>query len=129
LMDDPRHRTAVEAAERLADGRATAAEFERALAPVVALWADLPPRWSGGTVPYQRWQPWQHLTGATRHLGSVQAAPWAALFVGRAVACLTGAHGSEPWAEAWLEELAAQRELLATIQRQAEPGAAADPAS
>jgi hypothetical protein len=84
FMDDPRHRAAVKAAERLADGRAAAAEFESASAPVVALWADLPPG-------YQRWQPWQHLTGATRHLGGwphgrrcSQLGPWRVAQVGTA---------------------------------------------
>jgi hypothetical protein len=125
FMDDPRHRSVVEVAELLADGRATAAKFERTMAPVVALWADLPPRGPEGNVPYQRWQPWQHLTGATRHLGSRGAAPWAALFAARAVACRSGEeYGSEGWIVAWLEEVAAQRELVATVQRHSEPLAA-----
>jgi hypothetical protein len=119
LTDDPRPRAVVEAAERLADGGITAAEFERILAPVVELWADLPPRGPEGVVPYKGWEPWRHMTAAARHLDGREEAPWAAVFAARAVARRSGAHGSEEWVAAWLAEIAAQRDLLVTFQRRA----------
>ncbi len=42
LMTDPKHRRAVEAAERLADGLITEEQFKKIHGPVVAMWAELP---------------------------------------------------------------------------------------
>ena len=53
LMMDRPHLDAIEAAEQLADGLLTEAEFEEILQPIVALWVDLPDattnEWEPGT--------------------------------------------------------------------------------
>jgi hypothetical protein len=114
-MDDPRHRALVEAAESLVDNRIGQAEFEQAMAPVVELWADLPPRGPDGPLPWQQWLTWHHLTGATRHLGSPGGAVYAGSYAARAAASHRGEEGSGEWGAAWSREIDAQRELAATL--------------
>jgi hypothetical protein len=106
LMTDPRHRNAVEAAERFADGLLTEADFEQALQPVVALWGELPDAKEGERTPYHS------MTAATRHLEKESCAFWVADFAARGRACLAGPDGSPGWLAARQAESAGQCELL-----------------
>lgn len=106
LMTDRRHRDAIEAAERLADGLLTEAEFEEILQPVVGLWVELP------DATTNQWEPGHYMTGATRHLGTADGARYAASYVARGLACLTGHRESPAWFAACRAEGAAQCELV-----------------
>jgi hypothetical protein len=106
LMTDARHREAVEAAEQFAEGSLTEAEFEAALEPVVALWADLP------DARTTEWAPFHYMTGATRHLGPGGGASSAASFAARGLACAAGREGGTQWVAARQVEEAAQCPLI-----------------
>jgi hypothetical protein len=109
LSTDPRHRDAVEAAERAADDELSAAGFEKALQPVVELWANLSAR------TQVRWNPSHYMTGATRHLNGGGAAKYAASFAARGLACLQGDEESSTWLAARHAEEAFQCTLLRDI--------------
>jgi hypothetical protein len=115
LMTDPRHRAVVEAAELLADGLLTRADFEPVLAPVVVLWRELPP----ATVT--QWDPWHYMTGATRHLGSPGAAADAASYTSRVLARVAGVREAPEWDAEQDKEGAVQRELIRDIVGPAPP--------
>jgi hypothetical protein len=106
LMTDPRHCNVVEAAERSADGLLGEGEFQEAMQPVVALWAELP--------PYRevRWDPCHYMTGATRHLETGGGAPYAASYAARGLACLAGPEESREWLAVRQSEEAAQCKLI-----------------
>jgi hypothetical protein len=106
LMTDPRHRDAVQAAERFADGLLTEVEFEVALHPIVALWAELPDARKG------TWGPSHYMTGATRHLESGGAAPYAASYAARGLSCGAGTKQSREWHAVQQAEEAAQCQLI-----------------
>src|SRR5436309_699544 len=61
VMTDPRHRDAVDAAERFADGFITEEEFDEIAEPIVAQWCKLP------SIKKVAWQPFHYLVGAIRH--------------------------------------------------------------
>jgi uncharacterized membrane protein len=106
LMTDTRHQAAVEAAERFAAGLLSEEEFELALQPVVALWADIPNASRG------EWASFHYLTAATRHLEREGGAPYAASFASGALACLSGLRESPAWVAATRSEEAAQCDLI-----------------
>jgi hypothetical protein len=108
LMTEPRHRHAVEAAERFADGLLTEAQFQAVLQPIVAEWAELPDlaQRAGG------WGPFHFMIGATRHLGTGGGARYAASYAARGLACLAGSKDSPGSVAARLAEEAAQCALL-----------------
>jgi hypothetical protein len=106
-MTDARHRNAVEAAERLADGVLTPDEFSAALQPVIGLWAQLSNIREGG--------PSSYMTGATRHLEDTGCVPWVASFAARGSARATGSEDSSEWHTARQLEDGAQCQLLHDI--------------
>lgn len=106
LMTEPSHRKAVDAAELLADGLLTEAEFEELLRPIVALWAELP---DGTRI---EWEPSHYMIGAARHLGTAGGASYAASYVARGLACLAATEGSPEWLAARQVERAAQCRLI-----------------
>jgi hypothetical protein len=106
LMADPRHRDAIEAAERFADGLLTEEEFEEALQPIVALWPESSDARKGG------WEPSHYMTAAIRHLDGGGAAAYAASFAARGLACLAGEEGSPSWLAACRAEESAQCDLI-----------------
>src|SRR6516165_2885165 len=106
LMTDPRHRDAIQAAERLADAPLTDAEVEAILEPVVDLWAALP------AATANEWSPDHYMTGATRHLGTLGGARYAASYVARGLGCAAGKKGSPEWRAVEQAEEAAQCQLL-----------------
>ena len=106
LSTDPRHREAVEAAERYADGALSAAEFAEALQPVVELWARSEER---------EWGPFRYMTAATRHLEGRGSAKYAARFAAKGLAYLQGEKESPPWWAARQAEEAFQCSLLCDI--------------
>jgi len=87
-MSDRRHRNAVEAAELLLDGILTEDEFTAVQEPVQKMWAELPGDGS---------ETGRYLTSATFHLGSAGAAPFAADFAARALACSIATEGTPEW--------------------------------
>lgn len=106
---DPRHREAIVAAERAADGDLSTEAFEQALQPVVELWAEIPNRMEVG------WGPPQYLTAATRHLTGGGASKYAASFAARGLACLSGEEESPPSQIARETEEAHQCSMLRDI--------------
>jgi hypothetical protein len=80
LMTDPRHRRAVEAAERLADGLITEERFKEIHQPVMAMWAKLP------SCQEDKWEPSHYMTGAATHVGTGGGAEYAASFAARGLA-------------------------------------------
>ncbi len=122
-MTDSRHQAAVVAAERLAAGLLTSAEFETALQPVVELWAALPDHRAGG------WGVEHYLTGATRHLGGTwRGARHSASFAARGLACEAGPFGGAERATAERAEEDVQRALLCDIAGPPDGPAAAEAA-
>jgi hypothetical protein len=109
LSTDPRHREAIEAAERAAVGELSSEEFEEALQPVVDLWANIPNQTEVG------WEPSHYLTAANRHLGGGGATKYAASFAARGLACLSGEEESLPWLAAREAEEAHQCSILRDI--------------
>jgi hypothetical protein len=105
LMTDPRHRNVVEAAERSADGL-LGEEFQEAMQPVVALWAELP------HAREVQWDPCHYMTGATCHLSTGGGARYAASYAARGLACLAGPEESREWLAARQSEEAAQCALI-----------------
>src|SRR4051812_20386349 len=87
LSTDLRHREAVEASERAADGNLSATEFAKILKPVVDLWAR--------SEEFE-WGPFRYMTAATRHLEGRGEAKYAASFAARGLACLQGEEESPP---------------------------------
>lgn len=106
LMTDPRHRHAVEAAEKVADGLLDEKAFDEAMQPIVALWAALSDATEGD------WRTSGYMTATTRHLETGKGAADAASFAARGLACLAGLDESPPWYDAWRAEAAAQCRLL-----------------
>lgn len=107
LSTDPRHREAVEAAERSADGLLSEAEFAEVMQPVIRMWASPPPRTGG------RWGPFGCMTGATRHLEG--GGGYAAHFAACGLASLQGKRDSPPWSAAYRAEGIQQCILLRDI--------------
>jgi hypothetical protein len=105
-MTDPRHRDAVEAAEQFADGLLTEAEFETALQPIVALWAEPPDARRAERAPFR------YMTAATRHLGTRGGAVYAADFAARGLASVAGPEGCPEWVAAQHAEQIAQCQLI-----------------
>jgi hypothetical protein len=91
LMTDPRHRRAVEAAERLADGLITEEQFKEIHHPVMAMWAKLP-SWQD-----VKWEPSHYMTGAATHLGTGAGAEYAASFAARGLAYATDPDHGPGW--------------------------------
>jgi hypothetical protein len=108
LMTDSRHRRVVEAAERFADNPQQEEEFADAMQAVTALWALIPDRHEGDVIA-------RYMTSATRHLEGATAAPWAASFAARGLACLAGAEGDPRWNAARRAEEEMQCRLLRDI--------------
>ena len=107
LMTDPKCREVTDAAERLADGLLSQAEFDAARQSLVPLWVDLPPNYPDGG-----WQVSHYMTAAAYHLGTGGGASWAANFAIRGLACFAGADESaKPLITVKAEE-AAQCNLL-----------------
>ena len=107
---DPRHLTAIEAAEQLADGAFTEEALGTAIRPIIELWRVLPP------ATQVEWDPEHYMTGATRHLtpeGAVDDASFAA----RALARTAGVARSSGWTAARYVEGLAQRVLIQDIVR------------
>ena len=106
LMTDPRCREVIDAAERLADGLLSQAEFETALQSLVPLWVDLP------NYREDRWLVSHYMTAAVYHLGTAGGASYAASYAARGLACLAGADGSAGWLVTVQTEETAQCSLL-----------------
>jgi hypothetical protein len=107
LSSDSRHQSAIEAAERAANGLISAAEFERVLQPVVELWAVGP--------PYDERGPFDHMTAATRHLGGGRSSRYAARFAAVGLAELSVGDGGSNRQAARQAEEAIQCSLLREI--------------
>jgi hypothetical protein len=101
VMDDHRHRWAVQAADRHADGLLGDAAFGEVMTPVLDLWAGL------REVAESRWEPWHYLIPATLHLHTGANARYAD-HVARGLARLAAAEGGA----ARTAEEAAQSGLL-----------------
>lgn len=108
LMTDARHRRVVEAAERFADDPQCEAEFADAIQAVIPLWGNLPEQHEGDAIA-------RYMTSATRHLESATAAPWAASFAARGLACQAGAEQDSRWVAAYRAEEEMQCRLLRDI--------------
>jgi hypothetical protein len=109
LSTDPRHREAIDMAERAADGDLSPEAFDEALQPVVELWANIPNRTE------VKWEPSHYLTAATRHLGGGGNTKYAASFAARGLACLSGEEESPPWLAAREAEEAYQCSMIRDI--------------
>jgi hypothetical protein len=102
---DARHCEAIEAAERVADGMMSEAEFEQALQAIGAVY--------GTELPQDRWcEPSHYMTSALRHLERGRAAPYVADFAARGLACIAGSPESPEWLAARQVEEAAQCQLI-----------------
>ena len=83
LMTDPKHRAVVEAAECRAQGSLSKAGFDEVIKQVVEMWHNPP-------YPEGNWDPSHYMTSAARHMGGGISSGYAASFVARGLACLTG---------------------------------------
>jgi hypothetical protein len=106
LMTDRRHRRAVEAAERLADGRITEEQFKEIHQPVMAMWATLP------SCQEVKWEPSHYITGAATHLGTGAAAEYTASFAARGLAYATDPDHGPGWLAVQADEERVQCGLI-----------------
>ena len=103
---DERELAVIEAAERLASGEVTEAEFDVVMQPIVSIWSEQPNQL--GDVE-------RNTMSAARHLGGSRGAIYSASFVARAVGAAAGPPRSLERDRAFQFEQAAQCDLLRDI--------------
>lgn len=105
LMDS-RHRDVIDAAERLADGVLSKAEFETIMQPIVDLWV------ASSDAREDGWQVSHYMTAAVREMGTARGACFIASFIARGLARFAGAKESPERSATLQAERVAQCDIL-----------------